>query len=74
METGNPVRRMVGGMEPLLTAAEAAQVLGVAPKTLANWRGLQVGPEYVRVAPNRVGYRRAALEAYITQATCYPVT
>ena len=36
-------------MRPLLTPAEAAEVLGVPPRTLADWRHRGTGPPWLRV-------------------------
>ena len=47
-----------------LATADAAAYLGVAEKTLANWRGRRQGPAYVR-AGARVVYRVADLDAWL---------
>jgi len=43
---------------------EAARYLGVATKTLANWRAAGKGPNYIRHGGGNVVYLRADLEAY----------
>lgn len=43
---------------------EAARYLGVAAKTLANWRSMGHGPAYIRHGAGNVAYLRADLEAY----------
>lgn len=43
---------------------EAARYLGVATKTLANWRSMGYGPAYIRHGAGNVAYLRADLEAY----------
>ena len=52
--------------EPLLTAAQAAEVLGVKTQTLAVWRcsGRHALP-FVKVG-NAVKYRRSDLEAWLS--------
>ncbi|WP_440711938.1 helix-turn-helix domain-containing protein [Gordonia sp. FQ] len=51
-----------------LTAAEAAQAIGVAPKTLRNWRNRGQGPKFRRVSPTLVLYRVEDLEAFLADA------
>lgn len=36
-------------MSDLLTPAELAVMLGMSPRTLANWRSYGRGPEYVKL-------------------------
>ncbi|MDN5698715.1 MAG: helix-turn-helix domain-containing protein [Kocuria sp.] len=43
---------------------EAARFLGVATKTLANWRADGKGPQYVRLEGGSVVYVRDDLETY----------
>ncbi|TDT33411.1 helix-turn-helix transcriptional regulator [Naumannella halotolerans] len=49
-----------------LDTDEAGRYIGVAPKTLANWRGRGQGPRYVR-AGARVVYRVADLDAWLVE-------
>lgn len=51
--------------EKLLTAAEVAQILGVAPKTLANWRTMGRGPAWVRLTHSSVRYTEAQVAAWV---------
>ena len=37
----------------VVSSAEAAQILGISPRTLANWRVQGRGPAYVRIGKNR---------------------
>lgn len=37
----------------LYTTEEAARVLGLNPKTLANWRARKKGPRFVRVSQSK---------------------
>jgi DNA-binding transcriptional MerR regulator len=50
-------------MKPLLTTAEVAEMFGLSPKTLRNWRCLQVGPPFVKHR-GRIYYRSTDLDAY----------
>lgn len=53
---------------PTLSAHEAATYIGTTSKTLANWRSLGRGPEFIRLGGvgSRVVYRQAALDAFLT--------
>ena len=51
-------------VEPLLSEREAAAVLGVAAKTLSNWRSIGSGPTFVRVG-GRILYEPRDLSAFI---------
>ncbi|AIT60483.1 MerR family transcriptional regulator [Corynebacterium doosanense CAU 212 = DSM 45436] len=46
-----------------LRPSEAGAVLGLSPKTLANWRSQGTGPAYARVG-DRITYRLSDLLAY----------
>ncbi len=66
---------MVRGMSPevdLLTTKDAADLLDVAPITLATWRQENKGPRYVRVGDRNIRYRRADLAAYLEESTVEP--
>lgn len=54
----------VQGTEGRLTRAEAAQYLGMAQSTLADWHRRGIGPESVKVGGRRF-YRLSALQAFI---------
>ncbi|HJF44593.1 helix-turn-helix transcriptional regulator [Thermophilibacter provencensis] len=51
----------------LVTSDEAARIIGIAPKTLVNWRNRGKGPAYVRLGEKHspVMYRVRDLEAWI---------
>jgi excisionase family DNA binding protein len=56
----------------LITPAEAAQLLGVTPGTLAVWRSTgRYALAFVKIGA-RVKYRREDLAAFITQRTRAP--
>lgn len=42
--------------EPLLTTAAAARVVGIAERTLKNWRSAGKGPPYSKDHAGRVRY------------------
>ena len=48
-------------------SAEAAQMLGISPRTLANWRVQGRGPAYVRLGKSRspVLYRVGDIESWL---------
>ncbi|MFF9687296.1 helix-turn-helix domain-containing protein [Streptomyces sp. NPDC014623] len=55
-----------------LTPAQAGQLMGVSPQTLANWRWQGIGPAYIKLTPGRGGrirYNRAAVEAWMCSRT-----
>jgi hypothetical protein len=58
---------------PALDEVEAAAVLGVHPRTLANWRSQGRGPRYVAVGRRRV-YRISDLEDYLNAHAVDPQT
>lgn len=51
----------------VLTSAEAAELLGISPRTLANWRVQGRGPVYVRIGKKRspVLYRICDIEDWL---------
>lgn len=51
----------------VVSSAEAAQMLGISPRTLANWRVQGRGPAYVRIGKNRspVLYRVGDVESWL---------
>jgi predicted site-specific integrase-resolvase len=51
-------------VDPVLSPAEAAELLRVEPRTLETWRYRGQGPTYVKIG-GRVWYPKHELEAYI---------
>jgi DNA-binding transcriptional MerR regulator len=49
--------------------AEAADALGLSPRTLQDWRLDGLGPAYRRVSSTRVIYTRADLDAWVDSLT-----
>jgi hypothetical protein len=48
-----------------VTSEEAARLLGLNPKTLANWRSAGDGPRFYRPSPKLVLYSIEDLNAWI---------
>lgn len=56
----------------LLSPKQVHAEYGFSPQTLANWRWLDLGPDYIKTTPGRAGrirYRRSAIEAYLDART-----
>jgi len=52
----------------LVGTVQAAQLLGIAAKTLREWRSQRTGPAALKIGSGRNGrvfYRRSSLEAWI---------
>lgn len=49
--------------EEHLSPREAAHLIRVTPKTLSNWRALNIGPRYTKLSPGRGGRIRYPLSA-----------
>jgi predicted site-specific integrase-resolvase len=54
----------------LLTEAEAADALGLKPRTLQEWRRRGDGVPFVRVSSRCVRYDLREIERYIAARTC----
>lgn len=52
---------------PLLTPREAAELLAVAERTLADWRYRGTGPSYVAYSGRCIRYRRDDLDAWVEE-------
>lgn len=60
--------------DQVLTPKQVAAELGIAEQTLANWRYMRRGPEFVKTSPGkggRVKYRRSAIECWFDQQTVH---
>lgn len=51
--------------EQLMTAAEVARLLNVAPATLYAWRCRNKGPRSTKLPSGSIRYRRADVEAWL---------
>jgi predicted DNA-binding transcriptional regulator AlpA len=58
-----------GHPAPLLTTHAIAQVLGIRPRTLQDWRRRCVGPAYIRLSATRVRYSVPVVEAWLQMRT-----
>ena len=47
-----------------VSAAEAARILGVSPKTIDNWRWKGQGPRYHKIGRRLIRYHRADLAKF----------
>jgi predicted site-specific integrase-resolvase len=48
----------------LLTETEAAELLGLSPTTLRQWRGKGIGPSFIRMTPKVIRYNFLTLIQY----------
>jgi len=60
-----------GSTVMLLRPSEAARALGLHPQTLANFRHVGKGPEYVRIG-GAIRYAADALREYVAASTVTP--
>jgi predicted DNA-binding transcriptional regulator AlpA len=58
-------------MNKVVNDQESAEMLGVAPQTLRNWRSLRKGPPYLKVG-RAVRYRQEDLIAYLDKRRIDP--
>ena len=56
---------MVAAFDPVHSAKQTAELLGVCTKTLQNLRVRGGGPEYLRIGARKVGYRASAITRYL---------
>ena len=54
-------------MATLLKESEAAEALGVSPRTLANWRSRGGGPVFVRLGGKAIRYRATDLVEFVEE-------
>lgn len=55
-----------------LNPSAAADFLGIAASTLANWRTRGIGPTYLRYGTYKIGYRVGDLIDYINKSRVTP--
>ena len=48
-----------------LLPAQAAEILGLSPDTLADWRWKKIGPPFIRASRSTVRYDEAALYRWL---------
>ncbi|MFJ3719069.1 helix-turn-helix transcriptional regulator [Streptomyces sp. NPDC090057] len=58
--------------EELLTPKQVRAVYGFSEQSLASWRWMGTGPDYIKTSPGRSGrikYKRSAIEAWLEART-----
>jgi len=61
----SPVYTKASPPDRLYSPSETAELLGVAPQTLAHWRVRGVGPKYVHLSKRCVRYSASVLLAWL---------
>ncbi|MGB3414045.1 MAG: helix-turn-helix domain-containing protein [Microbacteriaceae bacterium] len=54
-------------MTKLLTSEEVAEQLGLTSRTLLKWRSEGKGPDFIRIANQRVRYTQADVDRWINE-------
>ncbi|MCX5607180.1 helix-turn-helix domain-containing protein [Streptomyces sp. NBC_00047] len=58
--------------DELLTPRQVYADYGFSPQTLANWRWMDMGPDYIKTTPGkggRIKYKRSTIEAWLNAQT-----
>lgn len=58
--------------DDFLTPRQVHAEYGFSPQTLANWRWMNLGPDYIKQTPGKSGrikYRRSAIEKWLVAQT-----
>ncbi|MEV7309439.1 helix-turn-helix domain-containing protein [Streptomyces microflavus] len=58
--------------DELLSPKRVEELYGFKAGTLANWRWIGTGPDYIKTSPQRSGrirYKRSAVEAWLNERT-----
>ncbi|WP_331448024.1 DNA-binding protein [Streptomyces xanthochromogenes] len=58
--------------DELLTPRQVYSEYGFSPQTLANYRWMDMGPDYIKQTPGRGGrikYKRSAIESWLDAQT-----
>jgi excisionase family DNA binding protein len=50
-----------------LTTEDVAQITGLSPETLAQWRSQRRGIPFIKISRNVVRYRQADLDAWLSE-------
>lgn len=50
--------------DEVLTEAQFAEENNFSTRTAQRWREQGIGPEFIRIGPRRIGYRRSAIERW----------
>lgn len=59
-------------MDELLTPRQVHERYGFTPQTLANWRWMGIGPDFIKTTPGRAGrikYRVSTIEKWLDAQT-----
>ena len=52
-------------MHDVISAQDAAKMLGIHPGTLRNWRRVGRGPRVIRYGPRAIRYMRGDVQAFL---------
>lgn len=55
--------------DEFLSDAQMCELLGITLRTSGRWRAEGRGPRFIRIGGSRVRYRRADLDAWISERT-----
>lgn len=58
--------------DDLLSPQQVKAEYGFSPQTLANWRWMGMGPDFIKINPSksgRVRYRRSSIERWLDAQT-----
>lgn len=50
--------------DEVMTEAQFAEEHNVSVRTAQRWREVGAGPEFIRIGPRRIGYRRSVVDAW----------
>jgi hypothetical protein len=56
-----------------ITPQRAAEIIGVSPRTLDNWRSAGRPPAYVKISRRKISYLQTDIENFIQQRRIEPV-
>jgi len=63
----NPSNSRSAPLQKLLTTDEVAEITGLSPETLAQWRWLKKEIPYVRLGKKCVRYRQTDIDAWLAK-------
>ena len=72
MQISIEVRKDFGMRDELLTPKQVHAEYGFSPQTLANWRWMGTGPDYIKTTRSKAGrikYRLSSIEAWLDAQT-----
>lgn len=56
----------------LITTQQAANIMGVEPSTLRNWRCAKTGPPFIRITKRSVKYDENDIQKYVAERRFVP--